>query len=124
METCTYTCMHASANFGHTSSGYDSMGYALSKPNLRAELEADLRGICEGVKVKEGTVIRSCCHMFHGVLWTDVIQATLEKYKDVFMNANQQVHYCRCTTDGGTYMYVCTSVESVLRRSSLWVFGF
>ena len=34
--------------------GYDSikeisdMGCAMSKPNLRAELEADLKGICEG----------------------------------------------------------------------------
>ncbi|KAL5473608.1 hypothetical protein EMCRGX_G028112 [Ephydatia muelleri] len=55
--------------------GYDSMGFALSKPHLRAELEADLKRICDGVKVKE-----------------EVIQVTLDKYKDVFLNASQQAH--------------------------------
>ena len=49
-------------------SGYDSMGFALSKPHLRAELEADLKRICDGVKVKEG---RGCgvwmCDQVHHV---------------------------------------------------------
>ncbi|XP_053654967.1 DNA topoisomerase 3-alpha isoform X2 [Cherax quadricarinatus] len=30
--------------------GYDSMGFHMSKPNLRAELEADLKRICDGTK--------------------------------------------------------------------------
>lgn len=34
------------------------MGYELSKPRLRAELENDLKAICEGVKQPE-TVLRS-----------------------------------------------------------------
>lgn len=37
--------------------GYDSMGFEMSKPNLRAELEADLRLICDGRKSK-GEVLR------------------------------------------------------------------
>lgn len=34
--------------------GYDSMGFHMSKPNLRAELEADLKAICEQRKNKDG----------------------------------------------------------------------
>ena len=44
------------------------MGYALSKPNLRAELEADLKGICDGVKVKEGNFDMS--GVCHSVTWS------------------------------------------------------
>ena len=33
--------------------GYDSMGYEMSKPHLRAKLEDDLKAICEGTKTKE-----------------------------------------------------------------------
>ncbi|KAJ8251809.1 hypothetical protein GJAV_G00225660 [Gymnothorax javanicus] len=50
--------------------GYNSMGYEMSKPDLRAELEADLKLICEGRKDKN-TVLR------HHV----------EKYKAVFIES-------------------------------------
>ncbi|MBN3312158.1 TOP3A topoisomerase, partial [Atractosteus spatula] len=50
--------------------GYDSMGYEMSKPDLRAELEADLKLVSEGKKDKF-TVLR------HHV----------EKYKQVFIEA-------------------------------------
>ncbi|MBN3306928.1 TOP3A topoisomerase, partial [Amia calva] len=50
--------------------GYDSMGYEMSKPNLRAELEADLKLVSEGRKDKF-TVLR-----YH-----------VEKYKQVFIEA-------------------------------------
>lgn len=53
--------------------GYDSMGYQMSKPNLRAELEADLKRICEGKKPKEA-----------------VLQQQVAKYKEVFMEACRQ----------------------------------
>ncbi|XP_072794621.1 DNA topoisomerase 3-alpha isoform X1 [Vicugna pacos] len=50
--------------------GYDSMGYEMSKPDLRAELEADLKLICEGKKDK-------CA----------VLQQQVQKYKQVFIEA-------------------------------------
>ncbi|KAI6653680.1 DNA topoisomerase 3-alpha [Oopsacas minuta] len=48
--------------------GYDEIGYNLSKPYLRAELEADLKAICLGQKNKD-----------------DVIKSMVEKYKQVFI---------------------------------------
>ncbi|NXO01935.1 TOP3A topoisomerase, partial [Rhinopomastus cyanomelas] len=50
--------------------GYDSMGYEMSKPDLRAELEADLKLICEGKKDK-----------------AVVLQQQVQKYKQVFIEA-------------------------------------
>lgn len=50
--------------------GYDSMGYEMSKPNLRAELEADLKLICEGKKDK-----------------FQVLRQQVQKYKQVFIEA-------------------------------------
>ncbi|KAM6186541.1 DNA topoisomerase 3-alpha isoform 2-T2 [Rhynchocyon petersi] len=50
--------------------GYDSMGYEMSKPNLRAELEADLKLICEGKKDKFA-----------------VLSQQVQKYKQVFIEA-------------------------------------
>ncbi|XP_037663946.1 DNA topoisomerase 3-alpha isoform X2 [Choloepus didactylus] len=50
--------------------GYDSMGYEMSKPDLRAELEADLKLICEGKKDK-----------------LVVLRQQVQKYKQVFMEA-------------------------------------
>uniref|UniRef100_A0A8C0B338 DNA topoisomerase n=1 Tax=Buteo japonicus TaxID=224669 RepID=A0A8C0B338_9AVES len=50
--------------------GYDSMGYEMSKPDLRAELEADLKLICEGKKDKSA-----------------VLQQQVQKYKHVFVEA-------------------------------------
>ncbi|KAK7791153.1 hypothetical protein R5R35_013322 [Gryllus longicercus] len=53
--------------------GYDSMGFPMSKPNLRAELEADLVKICEGRKNPE-----------------IVLKEQILKYKEVFEVALQQ----------------------------------
>ncbi|KAL3875514.1 hypothetical protein ACJMK2_033460 [Sinanodonta woodiana] len=53
--------------------GYDNMGYEMSKPNLRAELEADLKLICEGKKNKDA-----------------VLTAHVQKYKEVFIEACKQ----------------------------------
>ncbi|CAJ0915088.1 unnamed protein product [Ranitomeya imitator] len=50
--------------------GYDSMGFEMSKPNLRAELEADLKLVCEGKKDK-----------------FTVLRQQVEKYKQVFIEA-------------------------------------
>ncbi|XP_056391516.1 DNA topoisomerase 3-alpha [Hyla sarda] len=50
--------------------GYDSMGFEMSKPDLRAELEADLKLICEGKKDK-----------------FTVLRQQIEKYKRVFIEA-------------------------------------
>ncbi|OON20276.1 DNA topoisomerase [Opisthorchis viverrini] len=53
--------------------GYDSMGFEMSKPHLRAELEADLRLICDGRKTKD-----------------EVLRRHLEKYKRLFQQAVAQ----------------------------------
>ncbi|XP_058851749.1 DNA topoisomerase 3-alpha isoform X1 [Acipenser ruthenus] len=50
--------------------GYDSMGYEMSKPDLRAELEADLKLICEGRKDK-----------------FTVLRQQIQNYKQVFIEA-------------------------------------
>ncbi|XP_053551092.1 DNA topoisomerase 3-alpha [Bombina bombina] len=50
--------------------GYDSMGFEMSKPDLRAELEADLKLICEGKKEK-----------------FTVLRHQIQKYKQVFIEA-------------------------------------
>lgn len=53
--------------------GYDSMGFAMSKPNLRAELEADLKRICDGQKDPQV-----------------VLREQVERYRDVFVNSVAQ----------------------------------
>ncbi|XP_040927756.1 DNA topoisomerase 3-alpha isoform X2 [Betta splendens] len=50
--------------------GYNAMGYEMSKPNLRAELEADLKLVSEGRKDK----------------WS-VLQHHIQKYKTVFIES-------------------------------------
>uniref|UniRef100_A0A3Q1GMZ7 DNA topoisomerase n=2 Tax=Acanthochromis polyacanthus TaxID=80966 RepID=A0A3Q1GMZ7_9TELE len=50
--------------------GYNSMGYEMSKPNLRAELEADLKLVSEGRKDKR-----------------NVLQHHIQKYKTVFIES-------------------------------------
>lgn len=55
--------------------GYDAMGIALSKPNLRAELEADLKRICDGVRDPK-----------------DVLREQIGRYRHVFVQAMEQVN--------------------------------
>ncbi|KAL7304941.1 hypothetical protein TKK_0002738 [Trichogramma kaykai] len=50
--------------------GYDRMGFQMSKPNLRAELENDLKLICEGQKQPD-----------------EVRQRIINKYREVFREA-------------------------------------
>ncbi|XP_071536469.1 DNA topoisomerase 3-alpha isoform X2 [Panulirus ornatus] len=53
--------------------GYDSMGFQMSKPNLRAELEADLKRICIGAKDPKVVLLEQ-----------------VTKYRDVFEEALRQ----------------------------------
>lgn len=55
--------------------GYDSMGIAMSKPNLRAGLEKDLKLICDGVKTKE-----------------EVLQNQIEVYRQIFVISMENVN--------------------------------
>ena len=55
--------------------GYDAMGFEMSKPNLRAELESDLRKICLGEKNKE-----------------DVLREHVQIYKEVFVQTCEHVN--------------------------------
>eukprot|EP01103_Thecamoeba_quadrilineata_P000936 TRINITY_DN10828_c0_g1_i1.p1 TRINITY_DN10828_c0_g1~~TRINITY_DN10828_c0_g1_i1.p1 ORF type:complete len:959 (+),score=147.26 TRINITY_DN10828_c0_g1_i1:12-2888(+) len=50
--------------------GYELMGFELSKPLLRAQMEADLKHICDGVKTKE-----------------EVMRENIAKYKEIFIKA-------------------------------------
>ncbi|XP_072224949.1 DNA topoisomerase 3-alpha [Leuresthes tenuis] len=50
--------------------GYNSMGYEMSKPNLRAELEADLKLVSEGRKDKQSVLLHY-----------------IQKYKSVFIES-------------------------------------
>lgn len=53
--------------------GYDSMGFAMSKPNLRAELEADLQRIADGTRNPQ-----------------EVLAEQIQNYKRVFEQALEQ----------------------------------
>merc|ERR1712029_44525 len=54
--------------------GYDAMRLAMSKPHLRAELEADLKRICDGTK--NGGVVKA---------------EQIAKYREVFRKAQNQL---------------------------------
>jgi len=54
--------------------GYDDIGFEMSKPNLRAELEADLKRICEGEKDPQ-TVLREQVEKYREVFRAAVAQA-------------------------------------------------
>ncbi|BES96136.1 DNA topoisomerase [Nesidiocoris tenuis] len=55
--------------------GYDTMGFAMSKPDYRAELEADLKRICYGVRQPD-----------------QVLREQVAKYKSLFRIAKEQVN--------------------------------
>ena len=55
--------------------GYDAMGFAMSKPHLRAALETDLVDICEGRKTKD-----------------EVLQQQNNRYQEVFQSAIENVN--------------------------------
>ncbi|XP_014248462.1 DNA topoisomerase 3-alpha [Cimex lectularius] len=55
--------------------GYDTMGFAMSKPVLRAELEAELKRICDGVRQPE-----------------IVLREQISKYRELFRIAKSQVN--------------------------------
>eukprot|EP01132_Coremiostelium_polycephalum_P010785 gene10785-13206_t len=54
--------------------GYDLMGFELSKPYLRAMIEADVQKISQGKISKE-----------------QVLQTTIQKYKEIFIEASKQL---------------------------------
>ncbi|KAF8565934.1 hypothetical protein P879_07937, partial [Paragonimus westermani] len=56
--------------------GYDAMGFDMSKPYLRAELEADLRLICDGHKTKQ-EVLRHHLTKYRNLFQRVVASATL-----------------------------------------------
>ncbi|CAL8097451.1 unnamed protein product [Orchesella dallaii] len=69
--------------------GYDAMGFEMSKPHLRAELEADLQRICEGRKNPDV-----------------VLREQVQNYKQVFIQTMDQVvrldeALARLLNDGG-----------------------
>ncbi|GMT17616.1 hypothetical protein PFISCL1PPCAC_8913 [Pristionchus fissidentatus] len=54
---------------------YDEMGYAMSKPQLRADLERQLNAICEGIRTKE-----------------EVLEEQLSKYRAIFVQTENNQH--------------------------------
>lgn len=55
--------------------GYDAMGFEMSKPDLRAELESDLKKICLGQKHKDA-----------------VLREQIQKYQEVFVHTCEHVN--------------------------------
>lgn len=63
--------------------GYDSMGLdtSLGKPFLRKEMELQMRAICAGTATKN-----------------DVVHATLDQYRDVFVRSQQRVEMLKAVS--------------------------
>lgn len=55
--------------------GYDAMGYAMSKPQLRADLERQLQAICAGQRTKH-----------------EVLSEQLEKYRRIFLQTEAKIN--------------------------------
>ncbi|EYC15966.1 hypothetical protein Y032_0035g3067 [Ancylostoma ceylanicum] len=55
--------------------GYDAMGYAMSKPQLRANLELQLQSICAGQRTKQ-----------------EVLEEQLGKYRRIFVQTEEKVN--------------------------------
>lgn len=53
--------------------GYDLMGFHLSKPNLRADLEADLKLICDGTASKRDVLSK------HTTIYKEVFEASIRQ---------------------------------------------
>ncbi|KAG1657404.1 DNA topoisomerase 3-alpha [Nymphon striatum] len=71
--------------------GYDQMGFEMSKPYLRAELEADLQRICEGVKDPKGLGkkrAKNCVTNF--IFISEVLSRQIENYRRVFKQSIEQ----------------------------------
>ena len=79
--------------------GYDNMGYPMSKPHLRAELEADLKRICEGTKDPKV-----------------VLTEQLAKYKEVFRMALQQV---KCNVVADAFLFVRNDFDRFFQASKV-----
>ena len=79
--------------------GYDAMGIALSKPNLRAELEADLKRWVRAIIITLFTFNRKVNYQYifsfrvcdGARLPGDVLQEQVDKYRTVFVQAMEQV---------------------------------
>lgn len=54
--------------------GYDDIGFAMSKPDLRANLELGLTAICEGRRTKQ-----------------DVLEEQINKYKAIFVESERKI---------------------------------
>uniref|UniRef100_A0A8C7JEH0 DNA topoisomerase n=1 Tax=Oncorhynchus kisutch TaxID=8019 RepID=A0A8C7JEH0_ONCKI len=70
--------------------GYNSMGYEMSKPHLRAELEADLKLVSEGRKDKQ-SVLRHHIHKYKSVFVESVKKAKrLDEALSIYLGAAQE----------------------------------
>uniref|UniRef100_A0AAZ3P0D1 DNA topoisomerase n=1 Tax=Oncorhynchus tshawytscha TaxID=74940 RepID=A0AAZ3P0D1_ONCTS len=70
--------------------GYNSMGYEMSKPHLRAELEADLKLVSEGRKDKQ-SVLRHHIHKYKTVFVESVQKAKrLDEALSIYLGAAQE----------------------------------
>ncbi|KAG5832859.1 hypothetical protein ANANG_G00295660 [Anguilla anguilla] len=71
--------------------GYNSMGYEMSKPDLRAELEADLKLICEGRKNKD-EVLRHYVQKYKAIFIESVRKAKkLDEALSTYLGAAQEI---------------------------------
>lgn len=72
--------------------GYDDMGFLLSKPNLRAELEADLK---RWVSI-ESSVIQAAVFTIENHLKQSVSDTKLQEFILCYYSFAQQWHFCHC----------------------------
>ncbi|KAK6023128.1 hypothetical protein OSTOST_11148 [Ostertagia ostertagi] len=73
--------------------GYDAMGYAMSKPQLRADLERQLQAICAGERTKQ----EASCLGFELVitplyLLINVLDEQLGKYRRIFVQTEAKIN--------------------------------
>lgn len=77
--------------------GYNAMGYEMSKPNLRAELEADLKLVSEGRKDKRS-----------------VLQHHILKYRAVFVESVRKAKKLVGLSESGSGVPLCCETCRVL----------
>ncbi len=58
--------------------GYETLGYALNKPHLRANLEKELKDICEGKKTPDQVLNNQICE------YKKVFQDSARKKNELF----------------------------------------
>jgi hypothetical protein len=82
--------------------GYNNLGCLMFESHLRAELEADLKRICEGTRNPKV-----------------VLTEQLAKYKEMFWTVFQQV---KCSVVANVFLFVCNNFSGFYQASKVEMF--